>query len=53
MSKVGLIAVTRVQQKKFNQDPREDIIVNACCPGYVSTNMTSYKGFKTIEEGSF
>ena len=52
MSKVGLTAVTRVQQKNFNKDSREDIIVNACCPGYVSTNMSSYKGYLTIEQGS-
>ena len=52
MSKVGLTAATRVQQRMFNKDPREDLIVNACCPGYVSTNMSSYKGHKTIEEGA-
>jgi len=51
MSKVGLTAATRVQQKTFDKDPREDIIVNCCCPGLVSTNMSSYKG-KPVDEGN-
>ncbi len=50
MSKVGLTAATRVQQKNFDQDPRRDIIVNSCCPGLVSTNMSSYRG-KPVDEG--
>jgi NAD(P)-dependent dehydrogenase (short-subunit alcohol dehydrogenase family) len=27
------------------------IQVNVCCPGYVKTNMTSYKGHLTVEQG--
>jgi hypothetical protein len=37
MSKVGLTALTKVQQRLFNSDSRTDIVVNACCPGYVAT----------------
>jgi hypothetical protein len=34
MSKVGLTAVSFVQQKHFDKEKeRADIIVNACCPG--------------------
>lgn len=53
MSKVGVTAATRVQQRAFDKDPREDIIVNACCPGLVSTNMSSFhaKG-KPVDEGA-
>ncbi|GAU95913.1 hypothetical protein RvY_07438-2 [Ramazzottius varieornatus] len=53
MSKIGLTAATRILQRdiaKYNKN--EDIIVNACCPGYVDTDMTSHKGTKTIEEGA-
>ena len=28
------------------------VMVNACCPGYVDTDMTSHKGVKTLEEGA-
>lgn len=44
MSKVATTALTSVQQGQFDSDPRQDIVVNACCPGFVATDMTSYKG---------
>nr|CAD2177894.1 unnamed protein product [Meloidogyne enterolobii] len=28
------------------------ITVNACCPGYVDTDMSSHKGHLTIDEGA-
>lgn len=51
MSKAGVTAATIVQQKMFDKDAREDIIVNCCCPGLVSTNMSSYRG-KPVDEGA-
>lgn len=51
-SKIGISALTRIQQRAFDDDLREDIIVNACHPGYVDTDMTSHKGLLTIEEGT-
>jgi len=51
-SKVGVTLMSFVQQKELDKDPREDIIVNACCPGYVDTDMSSHKGPKTIDEGA-
>jgi carbonyl reductase 1 len=52
MSKVGLTALTGLQQKAFDKDPREDIVVSALCPGYVDTDMSSHKGYLTPEQGS-
>jgi carbonyl reductase 1 len=53
MSKVGLTAATRIQQRLIDQDKtREDIVINACCPGYVATDMSSFKGHLTIDEGA-
>lgn len=52
VSKVGLTALSRVQQKEFEKDSREDITVTAVEPGYVSTDMTSHKGHLTIEQGA-
>ena len=50
-SKVGLIAITKIQQKMFNNDPRADLIVSSVCPGFCSTEMTESKGFFTAEQG--
>lgn len=52
VSKVGVSALTRIQQREFSQDTnRPDIIVNSVHPGYVDTDMTSHKGVLTIEQG--
>jgi len=51
VSKVGVSALSFLQQKAFDAENKE-IIVNAVHPGYVSTDMTSYKGHLTIEQGA-
>ena len=51
MSKIGLSALTRIQQRQFDKDIREDLIVNSVHPGWVDTDMTSHKGPLKIEEG--
>ena len=51
MSKVGVTALTIVHQRLFNNDSRKDIIINACCPGYVDTDMSSHKGHLTPDQG--
>ena len=28
------------------------VLVNSCCPGYVSTDMTNNRGAKTVDEGA-
>lgn len=50
-SKIGVTLMSFVQQKEFDKDPREDIIVNACCPGMVATDMSGNQG-KGIDEGA-
>ena len=51
-SKVGLSALSRIQQREFANDSRKDIVVNHVNPGYVDTDMTNHKGPKTTEEGA-
>ena len=51
-SKVGLSALTRIQQRELLMDQRQDIVVNHVSPGYVDTDMTRHKGFLTPEEGA-
>jgi len=52
VSKVGVSALTFIQQRAFDSDTRKDIVVNAVHPGYVDTDMTSHLGPLTIEEGA-
>jgi len=50
-SKLCVTALTRIQQRIFDKDEsRVDVIVNAVTPGFVATEMTAYKGVKTIED---
>ncbi|KPJ14620.1 Carbonyl reductase [NADPH] 1 [Papilio machaon] len=49
VSKVGLTALTKIQQRQLND---RDIKVNAVHPGYVDTDMTSHKGSLSIDEGA-
>ncbi|KAK0423135.1 hypothetical protein QR680_007991 [Steinernema hermaphroditum] len=49
VSKAAEIALTMMQARELKA---KGIKVNACCPGYVSTGMTSYKGQLTVEEGA-
>lgn len=52
VSKVGVSALTFLQQRAFDEDPRTDIVINSVHPGYVDTDMTSHKGPLTIEQGA-
>ena len=51
-SKMGLSALSRIQQREMARDEREDIVVNHVHPGYVDTDMTSHKGPLTIDRGA-
>nr|CAD7426134.1 unnamed protein product [Timema monikensis] len=52
VSKVAVSALTIIQQRAFDQDSREDLVVNSVHPGYVKTDMTSGGGYFTIERGA-
>lgn len=52
VSKVGLTALSFIYQKEFNKDSRPDIIINPVDPGYVATDMSSYKGPLTPDQGA-
>ena len=53
VSKVGVSALTMIQQRQFDEDPREDLIVNSCHPGFVDTDLSNHEGPLTIEEGEY
>jgi carbonyl reductase 1 len=55
VSKIALIAITRIQQKQFDKDSttrNKDIIVSSLCPGYVDTDMSKHQGHLTVEQGA-
>jgi len=52
MSKIGVTALTKIQQRNFDESDKPDIVVNACCPGYVNTDMTSHKGHLEPQQGT-
>jgi carbonyl reductase 1 len=53
VSKVGVTLVTPLLQRELDADTsRTDVIINSCCPGYVATDMSSFKGTKTADEGA-
>ena len=53
VSKVGVSALTRIQQRELlNDSSRKDIVVNHVHPGYVDTDLNSHKGPLTTAEGA-
>jgi len=53
VSKVGVSALTRIQQRNLDENRSgEDIVVNCVHPGWVDTDMSSHKGVLTIDQGA-
>ncbi|EPQ29729.1 uncharacterized protein PFL1_02949 [Pseudozyma flocculosa PF-1] len=50
-SKCALIAYTRILDADYKKAGK-NVAVNACCPGYVNTDMTKGRGVKSIDEGA-
>jgi carbonyl reductase 1 len=51
VSKAGMIAMTKAVAMEEASKHR-GVLVNACCPGYVKTDMTRGGGSKTVDEGA-
>jgi carbonyl reductase 1 len=51
VSKAGMIAMTKAVAMEQLKENRQ-VLVNACCPGYVKTDMTRGGGSKTVDEGA-
>lgn len=50
-SKSGVIAYTRALAKQYQHEGKK-VDVFSCCPGYVNTDMTKGKGYKTLDQGA-
>ncbi len=48
VSKSGITGMTRAVAKEAHGG----VLVNSCCPGFVTTDMTRQRGVKTVDEGA-
>ncbi|NP_001231661.1 carbonyl reductase [NADPH] 3 [Phacochoerus africanus] len=53
VSKLGVTVLSRILAQRLDEKRKADrILLNACCPGWVKTDMTGGQGFETVEEGA-
>ena len=51
VSKSGITGMTRAVALE-EKEKSGGVLVNSCCPGFVSTDMTKQRGSKTVDEGA-
>ncbi|XP_008298353.1 carbonyl reductase [NADPH] 1-like isoform X2 [Stegastes partitus] len=53
VSKTGLTTLSMIRARRLSKErPNDGILLNACCPGWVRTDMTSDKATKSPDEGA-
>ncbi|XP_053561922.1 carbonyl reductase [NADPH] 1-like [Bombina bombina] len=53
VSKIGVTVLSRIQARLLNKKKKGDgILLNACCPGWVRTDMAGPKAPKSPDEGA-
>ena len=52
VAKHGLNALTRIHAREMAKSSKEDILVNACCPGWVKTDMADDNAPLTPDQGA-
>ncbi|XP_077437646.1 carbonyl reductase [NADPH] 1 [Vanacampus margaritifer] len=53
VSKIGVTTLSMIHARRLSKErPNDQILVNACCPGWVRTDMAGPKAPKSPEEGA-
>ena len=52
VSKIGVTVMSRIHARLLKEQGKKDILLNACCPGWVRTDMAGPKAPKTPDEGA-
>ncbi|GAB5576279.1 carbonyl reductase [NADPH] 1-like [Prionailurus iriomotensis] len=53
VTKIGVTVLSRIHARKLSEQRRGDkILLNACCPGWVRTDMAGPRATKSPEEGA-
>ena len=52
VSKIGVTVMTRIHARWFREQGKNDILINACCPGWVRTDMAGPKAPKSPDQGA-
>ncbi|CAK6442087.1 unnamed protein product [Pipistrellus nathusii] len=53
VSKLGVTVLSRILARRLDEKRKADrILLNACCPGWVKTDMAGDFGTRTVEEGA-
>ncbi|XP_001365412.1 carbonyl reductase [NADPH] 1-like [Monodelphis domestica] len=53
VTKIGVTVLSRIHARQLNEQRKGDkILLNACCPGWVRTDMAGPKATKSPEEGA-
>ncbi|XP_057704980.1 carbonyl reductase [NADPH] 1 [Corythoichthys intestinalis] len=53
VSKIGVTTLSMIHARRLSKErPNDKILVNACCPGWVRTDMAGPKATKSPEEGA-
>ncbi|XP_027731268.1 carbonyl reductase [NADPH] 1-like, partial [Vombatus ursinus] len=53
VSKIGVTVLSRIHAKQLNEQRKGDnILLNACCPGWVKTDLAGPRAPKSVEEGA-
>ncbi|XP_072471123.1 carbonyl reductase [NADPH] 1-like [Notamacropus eugenii] len=52
VSKIGVTVLSRIQARQLNEWRKGDnVLLNACCPGWVKTDLGGPRAPKSVEEG--